>query len=134
MHVVSTVKTLGAIRSVLVPLGLWEPPELRSVRAPRAPPSTVRWMVDALDGVVIDLEPEIEKGLMPDSRRFNPHHERNRSYRSSEIGRCRLKLSTDPEAAIKQTAETIQIDNNLLLVLDDIDSFPCDSEPVFWTD
>ena len=42
MKVVATVQTLESIRVILIPLGLWEPPELRSVRAPRAPPSSVR--------------------------------------------------------------------------------------------
>lgn len=128
MKVISTIQTLGAIRSVLVPHGLWEPPELRSVRSPRAPPSTVRWMVDALDGTVIDLEPETARALMPDSRRFDPHQDRYTRFRSTEI--------QNPESEIKRSvaAGTIQLEENLLLVLEDSESLPFESEPVFWTD
>ena len=46
------------IRRQLERLGLWEPVILTKAYTPRAPPSTVRWILDAHDGTVIDLEPE----------------------------------------------------------------------------
>lgn len=56
-----------------------------------------------------------------------PHHDRQRLAASTEI--------QYRESEIKRSeAGTIQLDNNLLLVLEDTDPFPCDSEPVFWTD
>jgi hypothetical protein len=93
-------------------------------------------MVDALDGTVIDLEPETLKGLMPDSRRFDPHHERHSQFRFFEIGRCRQRLGTNQEFEIKRSvaAGTIQLEDNLLLVLEDTESLPFESVTVFWTD
>jgi hypothetical protein len=85
-------------------------------------------MVDALDGTVIDLESETAVALMPDSRRFDPYHERHSQFRSSQISNQEFEIKRSVAAG------SIQLDNNLLLVLEDTGPFPYDSEPIFWTD
>jgi hypothetical protein len=70
MRVVATLLSLADVHSFLCPLGLWEPFEPTSVQAPRAPPSTVRWMVDSVDGQVIDLDPNQDPYRMPNAQRY----------------------------------------------------------------
>lgn len=90
---------------------------------PLTPLLLERWMVNAFDGSVVDLEAETEKALMPDSRRFDPHHERLRAYHQES-----RSSNSDIQSSI------LPLDNILLLVLEDTDPFPCDSEPILWTD
>ena len=83
-------------------------------------------MVDALGGTLIDLEPETLKGLMPDSSRFDPHHERHSQFR--------YPGTSDSEFQTKRSVGTIQLEDNLLLVLEDTEALAFESEPVFWMD
>ena len=124
MRVMATVETFEKIRSILLPLGLWKLSERVSVRAPRASPSTVRWLVDTLDGHVIDLEPDQEPGRMPTAQRYPWPKERFR-YGHKE--------PEQPPATWDQP-KVEQLDNGLLLVIEDPDPWAHDNEPVFWTD
>ncbi len=94
MRVVATVESSGSILAILTKLAkstdsrfdpLLEPFESTSIRAPRAPPSTVRWMVDAVDGQVINLDPEQDARRMPTAQHYPWPKERFRyEYPESE--------------------------------------------------
>ena len=124
MRVVATVDTFQKIRSSLLPIGLWEPFEPTSIRAPRAPPSTVRWMVDSIEGHVIDLEPEREPDRMPTAQRY-PWPKERFKYEHKE---------PEQPSVSQETPGVEQLDNGLLLVIEDPDPWAHDTEPVFWTD
>jgi hypothetical protein len=124
MRVVATVESLEKIKCILLPLGLWEPLEPKNVRAPRAPPSTVRWMADTMDGQVIDLDYEQDPFRMPTAQRYPWPKERFR-YEHKE---------PEQSPAFQVTPKVEQLDNGLLLVIEDPDPWAHDTEPVFWTD
>lgn len=125
MHPTETVETEEAIRAVLEPLGLWIPPTPMNVRAPRAPPTNVRWMVDALDGQVIDLETERDPKYMPTARRYPWPKVR---FRTQE-------RTPEPQQNAPEPAPTIQqLDNGLILEIENPDPWANDNEPIFWTD
>lgn len=124
MRVVATVDTFQKIRSSLLPIGLWEPFEPTSIRAPRAPPSTVRWMVDSIEGHVIDLESEREPDRMPTAQRY-PWPKERFKYEHKE---------PEQPSVSQETPGVEQLDNGLLLVIEDPDPWAHDTEPVFWTD
>ena len=107
------------IRRQLERLGLWEPIILTKACTPRAPPSTVRWILDAYDGTVIDLEPENAAAWMPTA----PSYKRERPEPVGATG-----------AAKPQAGETQPLDDDLLLVIEDPDPWAHDNEPIFWTD
>ena len=100
-------------------LGLWEPIILTKACTPRAPPSTVRWILDAHDGTVIDIEPDNAAAWMPTAPRY-------KRERPEPVGAT--------VAAKPQAAETQPLDDDLLLVIEDPDPWAHDNEPIFWTD
>ncbi|MGB0335005.1 MAG: IS91 family transposase, partial [Opitutales bacterium] len=85
------VRDPTAIRQQLERHGLWEPITLTKARSPRAPPSTVHWILDAHDGTVFDLETERSANWMPTA----PRYKRERSLHSD----LRLQVSAlnDPQ-------------------------------------
>ena len=86
--------------------------------------TTVRWMVDAVDGQVIHLEPEQDARRMPTAHRYPWPKERFRyEYQEPE----------QPPAS-QHPPQVEQLDNGLLLVIEDPDPWAHDTEPVFWTD
>ncbi|MGJ8641675.1 MAG: IS91 family transposase [Opitutaceae bacterium] len=107
------------IRRQLERLGLWEPITLTKASTPRAPPSTVRWILDAHDGTVVDLEPENAAAWMPTA----PRYKRERSEPAGATA------TVNPQAV-----EIQQLDNDLMLVIEDPDPWAQDDEPIFWTD
>jgi hypothetical protein len=86
---------------------------------PRAPPSTVRWILDAHDGTVIDLEPENAAAWMPTSPRYK---------------RERAEPVAATATANPQAGEIQPLDDGLLLEIEDPDPWAQNSEPIFWTD
>ncbi|MBL6920417.1 MAG: transposase [Puniceicoccaceae bacterium] len=107
------------IRRQLKRLGLWEPITLTKACTPRAPPSTVRWILDAHDGTVIDLEPEAAANWMPTAPRY-------KRERSEPVGVS--------ETANPQAVEIQPLDDGFLLEIEDSDPWAQDNEPIFWTD
>jgi hypothetical protein len=107
------------IRRQLERLGLWEPIILTKACTPRAPPSTVRWILDAHDGTVIDLEPEASAAWMPTAPRYKPE----RAEPVEATG------ATNPQAG-----EIQPLEDGLVLEIEDPDPWAHDNEPIFWTD
>jgi hypothetical protein len=107
------------IRRQLERLGLWEPITLTKACTPRAPPSTVRWILDAHDGTVIDLEPENAAAWMPTAPRYK--HER-----AEPVG--------TPATGNPAAGETQPLEDGLFLEIEDPDPWAQDNEPIFWTD
>jgi len=112
------------IRRQLERLGLWEPIILTKASTPRAPPSTVRWILDAHDGTVIDLETERSAYWMPTA----PRYKRERQVDN------RTKWPKSGGKVNSGTNITQVLDDGLLLEVEDPDPWAQDSEPVFWTD
>jgi hypothetical protein len=107
------------IRLQLERLGLWEPIILTKACTPRAPPSTVRWILDAHDGTVIDLEPEAAASWMPTAPRYK---------------RERVQPDETGERKNPSVGETQSLDDGLILEIEDPDPWAQNSEPIFWTD
>jgi len=107
------------IRRQLERLGLWEPIILTKAYTPRAPPSTVRWILDAHDGTVIDLEPENAAAWMPTA----PHYKRERAEPTGAT-----------PTANPQAGEIQPLEDGLLLEIEDPDPWAQDNEPIFWAD
>ncbi len=106
------------IRRQLERLGLWEPIILTKACTPRAPPSTVRWILDAYDGTVVDLEPENAAAWMPTAPRY-------KRERSEPVG------ATATENL--QAGEVQPLEDGLLLEIEDPNPWAQDNEPIFWT-
>ena len=125
MRPLKPVRDPTAIRRQLEHLGIWEPITLTKARTPRAPPSTVCWILDAQDGNVIDLDTERSANWMPTAPRFK----RERSLHSD----LRLQVSAlnDPQVSGLSLHPS---DDALLLEIEDPDPWVQDNEPVFWTD
>jgi hypothetical protein len=95
------------------------PITLTKASTPRAPPSTVRWVLDAYDGTVVDLEPENAAAWMPTA----PRYKRERPEPAGVTATVSL-----------QAVEMQQLDNDLMLVIEDPDPWAQGDEPIFWTD
>jgi hypothetical protein len=111
-----------SIRRQLERLGLWEPITQTTASTPRAPPSTVRWILDAHDGTVIDLDTEDAAAWMPTAPRYK-----------------RERMNEDDAQSYKAKAqgkETViqPLDDGLLLVIEDPDPWAQENEPIFWVD
>jgi len=113
------VRDPDQIRRQLERLGLWQPITLTKASTPRAPPSTVRWILDAHDGTVVDLEPENAAAWMPTAPRY-------KRERSEPVG------ATATERP--QAGEIQPLEDGLVLVIEDPDPWAQDNEPIFWTD
>ncbi|MFO7907608.1 MAG: transposase [Pirellulaceae bacterium] len=107
------------IRRQLQRLGLWEPITLTKAHTPRAPPSTVRWILDAHDGTVIDLEPEAAANWMPTAPRYK---------------RERARPDENDNRKNPSVGEIQPLDDGLVLEIEDPDPWAQDSEPIFWND
>ena len=113
------VQDSDQIRRQLERLGLWEPVILTKAYTPRAPPSTVRWILDAHDGTVIDLEPENAAAWMPTA----PHYKRERAEPTGATAKAK-----------PQAGEIQPLEDGLLIEIEDPDPWAQDNEPIFWTD
>jgi hypothetical protein len=127
MRVISQCQSLQRAREILEPLGLWEPIQFISLRAPRAPPPIVRWMVSAEDGSLVRID------LDQDSRRMP-------SYPPVPWPKERFprELPEDESSPRFQEAshrpKEIPLEDGLTLVLEDPDPWANATAPVFWTD
>ena len=120
MRPLKPVRDPTAIRQQLEHLGIWEPITLTKARTPRAPPPTIRWILDAQDGNVIDLDTERSANWMPTAPR----------YRRERI----IHDKPHPRISRANRNKIQRLDNGLLLEIEDPDPWAQDNEPVFWVD
>lgn len=98
-----------------------------SVRAPRAPPPIVRWMISAEDGAFVHIDLDQDPRRMPD---YPPAPwPKERFLRALPEDESSTRLQEASHRSVE-----IPLDDGLLLVLEDPDPWAHDNEPVFWTD
>jgi hypothetical protein len=119
MRLLKPVRDPTEIRRQLERLGLWEPITLTKACTPRAPPSTTRWILDAHDGTVIDLEAEASAAWLPTAPRYK---------------RERAEPVEATATANSQAKEIQPLDHGLFLEIEDPDPWAQVNEPIFWTD
>lgn len=94
--------------------------------APRAPPASQRWAIDALDGKVILLERETHPRNMPNARL--PREFTRETPRKTDDN-----IVSFPELPAEETTTRV-IDDQLVLIIEEPDPWAHESEPVFWMD